>query len=121
MSIAITPAAETFMRRMVRFSNGTTTSGFRLIVSMGGCAGFLTRFTVEAIAQPDDTTIDVNGLSVFLPSDTNKLLTGATIDCNDSGLTIVNPNVRDCGCGSSNAGRGGRHAAVSVAAILRMR
>lgn len=121
MSIAITPAAETFMRRMVRFSGGTAKSGFRLIVSMGGCAGFSTQFTVEPIAQPGDTTIELNGLSVFLPLDTNKLLTGATIDCNDNGLAIVNPNVRDCGCGSNNAGRGGRHATVSLAAILRKR
>ncbi len=119
MTIAVTPAAETFMRRMLRFNNGTPQSGFRLTVTPGGCTGFATRFSIEALAQAGDTTLDVNGLKVFLPLESSALLAGATIDCRDSGLAIINPNVSDCGCGSSEAGRGGRHATVSVSAIFR--
>ena len=121
MTITVTPAAESFMRRMVRFNGGTPQSGLRLTVSPGGCTGFVTQFSIEALAQPGDSTLVVNGLNVFLPTDTSALLAGATIDCHDSGLAIVNPNVSDCGCGSSSAGRGGKHATVSVSAIGRRR
>ncbi len=120
MTIAVTPAAETFMRRMLRFS-GTPQSGFRLTVSPGGCTGLATQFSIEAQPQPGDSTLDVNGLSVFLPAQTSALLEGATIDCRDSALAIVNPNVSDCGCGSSSAGRGGKHATVSLSAMVRKR
>lgn len=123
MHIAVTAAAETYMRRMVRFNNGDQHAGFRLTVIPGGCAGFATQFSIEAAPQPDDATLDVNGLKVFLPLASRALLAGATIDCRDSamasGLTIINPNVSDCGCDSSGAGRGGRHATVSVSAIGR--
>ena len=119
MTIAVTPTAEAFMRRMLRFNNSRAPAGFRLTVSPGGCSGFTTQFSIEAEPQPDDRTLDVNGLSVFLPLLTCALLDGATIDWRDSGLAIVNPNVSDCGCGSSSTGRGGRHATVSVSAIGR--
>ena len=119
MNIVVTPAAETYMRRMVRFSNCAQHAGFRMKVSAGGCSGFATQFSIEAAPQPGDTTLDVNGLKVFLPLESSALLAGATIDCRDSGLAIINPNVSDCGCGSSEAGRGGRHATVNVSAILR--
>ena len=119
MTIAVTPAAEAFMRRMLRLSNGTPHAGFRLTVSPGGCTGFATQFSIEALPQIADSTLDVNGLSVFLPLESIALLAGATIDYRDSGLAIINPNVSDCGCGSNSAGRGGRHATVSVSAIGR--
>ena len=118
MTVTVTPAAETFMRRMVRFS-GTPQSGFRLTVSAGGCSGIATHFSIEAQAQPDDSTLDVNGLSVFLPATTHELLQGATLDCGDSGLSVINPKVSDCGCGSASTGRGGKHATVSVSSLVR--
>lgn len=122
MNIVVTPAAEIFMRRMVRFSN-IAGAGFRLIVSPGGCAGFATEFSIEATPQPGEEALDINGLKVFLPLETRALLEDATVDFRDgamaSGLAIVNPNVSDCGCGSSGAGRGGRHATISVSSIGR--
>lgn len=119
MPIAVTPAAEALMRRMVRFNSGAAHAGVRLTVTPGGCAGFATRFSIEALAQPGDSTLDVNGLAVFLPADTGALLAGATLDCRDGALAILNPHVSDCGCGSASTGRGGKHATVSVSAIRR--
>ena len=46
MDITITPAAQKFMRRMVRFG-GDGATGFRLLVSPGGCSGLASEFTVE--------------------------------------------------------------------------
>lgn len=121
MPIVVTPAAEAFMRRMLRFNNGAAPADLRLTVSTGGCAGFTTQFSVEAAPWPGDATLDVNGLQVFLPSESQALLEGATVDFRDgamaAGLAIINPNVNACGCGSSGAGRGGRHATVSVSVI----
>jgi iron-sulfur cluster assembly protein len=45
--ITITPAAEKFIRRMVRFSE-TPAGGFKLSVAPGGCSGYSSEFSVEA-------------------------------------------------------------------------
>jgi iron-sulfur cluster assembly protein len=122
MNIVVTATAETFMRRMLRFGN-VAQAGFRLTVTPGGCAGLATQFSIEAAPQPGEETLDVNGLKVFLPLETRALLEGATVDFRDgamaSGLEVFNPNLGDCGCGSSGAGRGGRHATISVSSIGR--
>ena len=49
--MTVTPAAEKFMRRMVRFSSHPG-GGFRLTVSPGGCSGYNSAFTVEPALQP---------------------------------------------------------------------
>lgn len=125
MNIVVTSAAESFMRRMVNFVSGAQIAGFRLMVQEGGCAGFASQFSIEAAPKAGDVTLEVNGLKIFLPQETRTLLEGATIDFRDSptstGLSIVNPNAGNCGCGNTGAGRGGRHAAISVADIRRNR
>lgn len=123
MKITVTPAAEKFMRRMVRLNNGAANAGFRLAVTAGGCSGLVSDFSIEAAPRPDDATLYVNGMALFLPLQSCALLEGATIDFSDgmhaSGLVFVNPNMGDCGCGSSSPGRGGRHATVAVSSIGR--
>ncbi len=124
MNIIVSPAAETFMRRMVRLNNSAG-AGFRLTVAEGGCAGFTPQFSIEAGPHAGDGTLDVNGLNVFLPLASCALLEGATIGFRDgamaSGLAIINPNVGECGCGSGVSGQGGRHATVDVSAIRSKR
>ena len=44
-NVTVTPAAEKFIRRMVRFSEHPE-GGFRLTVSAGGCSGYNSEFTV---------------------------------------------------------------------------
>lgn len=39
MELTLTPAAEKFVRRMVRFGGAGEDAGFRLTVSAGGCSG----------------------------------------------------------------------------------
>jgi iron-sulfur cluster assembly protein len=93
MNLTITPSAEKFMLRMVRFNGGGADSGFRLVVSPGGC--------------PGDSVVESNGLKVFLSAESVPLLEGVTIDFLDSamssGLKFINPNAASCGsCGSSS-------------------
>jgi iron-sulfur cluster assembly protein len=124
MNITITPGAETFMRRMVRLNGGAAGSGFRLVVTPGGCSGFSSSFTVETAPLPGDAVLDSNGVKVFLPAESRILLEGVTVDFTDSamstGLSFINPNAQACGCSSSSgAASGSGVATVSVASIQR--
>jgi iron-sulfur cluster assembly protein len=107
MELTLTPAAEKFVRRMVRFGGAGESAGFRLMVSAGGCSGLASEFTVEAAPLPGDAVVEVNGAKLFLPAESRLLLEGATIDFADtptnSGLTFVTPNSPSCACSSSSS------------------
>lgn len=108
MQFTMTPAAEKFVRRMIRFGGAGENAGFRLLVSAGGCSGLASEFTVEAAPKEGDAVVEVNGVKFFLPAESRLLLEGATMDFADtptnSGLTFVTPNSPSCGCSSSSGG-----------------
>jgi iron-sulfur cluster assembly accessory protein len=101
-AVIISEAAEKFMRRMTRF--GGVGGGFRLVVSPGGCSGLSSEFSIEEAAKPGDATVTVNGLKIYLPAQSAKLLAGVTIDFVDTstqtGLTFYSPNAPSS-CGES--------------------
>ncbi|WP_424196354.1 HesB/IscA family protein [Ampullimonas aquatilis] len=103
-NLTINPAAEKFIRRMVRFSDHPE-GGFRLTVSPGGCSGYSSEFTVEAAPREGDATMNVNGVNLYLPAESRLMLEGITIGFEDtptkSGLTFFNPNAASCACSSS--------------------
>jgi iron-sulfur cluster assembly accessory protein len=124
MELTLTPAAEKFVRRMIRFGGAGEQAGFRLTVSAGGCSGLASEFTVEAAPLPNDAVVEVNGVKFFLPAESRLLLQGATIDFADtptnSGLTFVTPNSPSCGCSSSSGSSAGSSvASVDIASIGR--
>jgi iron-sulfur cluster assembly protein len=97
MELKLTPAAEKFISRMVRFSGAGDQAGFRLSVSAGGCS-----------ALPGDAVVEVNTVKFFLPAESRLLLEGATIDFSESpiggGLTFATATPSTCGsCGSSSS------------------
>lgn len=102
MAIEITPAAEKFIRRIVRFAGLPDGAGFRLTVSPGGCAGLGSEFDVLSEPPPGDTRYEYNGLTLFFPPETRELLEGATIDCTDtpasSGLVFRAPKGAAAAC-----------------------
>jgi iron-sulfur cluster assembly protein len=122
MNLTITPAAEKFMRRIVRFSGGAPQSGFRLKVSLGGCSGLSSEFSVEPAPLAGDTSFDCNGLPIFLPAESRLLLDGVTIDFGDtvgeSGLRFRNPQAPVSTC-SSHAAAAPASVSISVASIGR--
>jgi iron-sulfur cluster assembly protein len=103
-NVTITPAAEKFIRRMVRFSE-TPAGGMRLVVTPGGCSGYSAEFTVEAQAMAGDSEMPVADTRLFLPAESRIVLEGLIMDFADtptkSGLTFTNPNVASCACSSS--------------------
>ena len=126
MELTITPKAEKFIGRMIRFNGGTPQHGFRLVVSPGGCSGLSSEFTVEAAPQEGDAAVEVSGLKLFLPAESRILLDGATIDFKDtpleSGLTFITQQGGNCGCSSSDSQGDHSHsgpATVSIASIQR--
>jgi iron-sulfur cluster assembly accessory protein len=97
-SMKITPAAETFMRRMIRFGGTREEAGFRLVVHPGGCSGYSSEFSIEPAAKDGDLTLSVNGMKLFVPAASGKLLAGVIIDHVDTptqaGLTFFDPKAR---------------------------
>ena len=119
----ITPAAEKFMRRIVRFS-GLPGAGFRMRVAAGGCAGYSTEFGAEAQPRDGDAVVALgDGLRLFLPAESRLLLCGATLDCVDtpiqSGLTVHGPATASCGCAGAGTATAPSTASVPLDALLR--
>jgi len=122
-NVTVTPAAEKFMRRMVRFS-AHPNGGFRLSVAPGGCSGYSSEFTVEAAPQANDAELTLSGVRVFLPAESRLLLDGVTVDFADtpvqSGLTFVNPSAAAHSCSSSGGdAKPPAEASVSLSSIRR--
>lgn len=104
MNFTVTPAAEKFIRRMLRFDGGPN-SGFRLAVSPGGCSGLAADFSIEATPRPGEAAFECQGMKFFLPAESRLLLEGVTIDFADTptqtGLVFHDPKAGACGCSST--------------------
>lgn len=103
MNVTLTPSAEKFIRRLLRFDGGPG-SGFRLLVTPGGCSGLAAEFTVEASPLKGDAAVEVSGIKLFLPAESRLLLDGVTIDFAEtamqSGFVFHDPKKSTCGCSS---------------------
>ena len=80
--------------------------GLRVYVYSGGCSGFRYGMMLEDQPTPEDNTLEVNGVKVYVDGQSIPLLQGSEIDYVDTlmgaGFTVNNPNaVSGCGCGSS--------------------
>ena len=121
-ALTVTPAAEKFMRRLVRLG-GAPGAGFRLHVTAGGCSGHTSEFSVEAAPRPGDAVVDVNGLRLFLSATSLPLVDGLTVDCVDnplqSGLSFRRADGAPCACGSAGGGHPPAEASVSLASLKR--
>lgn len=121
MNIKITPSAEKYISRMIRFNGGDAASGLRLAVTPGGCSGLNSSFTVESAPQDGDAVLNSNGVKVFLPAESRILLEGVTVDFNDNamstGLSFVIPNLQSCACSNTEFGMPPRTASVSADSI----
>ncbi len=102
MDVSITPSAEKFIKRLLRFDGGPG-SGFRLKVTPGGCSGLAAEFSIEAAPFSGDALVEVNGLKLFLPAESRLLLDGVTIDFAEtptqSGFVFHDPKQKTCACG----------------------
>jgi iron-sulfur cluster assembly protein len=102
MNLALTTAAEKFIRRLIRYDGGPG-SGLRLAVSAGGCSGLAAQFDVEPAPRPGDGVVEYGDIRLFLPAESCLLLEGVTIDFADTpsqtGFVFHDPKTPSCGSG----------------------
>jgi len=103
--VQITNKAVSKLKELIK-TNGKDGYGLRVQVVPGGCAGFQYGFDFENTKQANDTTLDVEGVTFYLDSESFGHLRGARIDYVDTlqeaGFRITNPNAKGgCGCGKS--------------------
>ena len=105
MNLTITPAAEKFIRRMLRLAPSPA-SGFRLKVTPGGCSGLAAEFDVEAAPREGDAVVECNGMQLFLPAESRLLLEGVTVDFaetrTESGFVFRDPKSSGATCSSAS-------------------
>lgn len=103
--IHLTPSAISELSQMLQSRQAPASSGLRIGVEKGGCAGW--QYAMR-IAEPDSTDhiFTEGGVSLIVDNDSLSYLDGSTVDyvdaLNDAGFRILNPNAtRSCGCGTS--------------------
>ncbi|SFK02456.1 HesB/IscA family protein [Methylocapsa palsarum] len=106
MNFTITPAAEKFIRLMLR-ADGGPESGFRMALSPGGCSGLAADIKVLAAPEPGDAVVERGAVKLFLPAESRILLEGVTIDFADTasqtGLVFRDAKATSCGSGGGKA------------------
>ena len=83
ITMELTPAAEKFIRRMMRCGTGTN-PGFRLKVRPGGCSGLGVEFDLAAEPGVNEVVWKHLGLRFFLDNVSCLLLNGSVVDFIDS-------------------------------------
>ena len=104
--IELTAKAAAELRAIVEEKGlDTTTSGLRLSVEKGGCAGMQYAMSIGA-PRSDDLIVERDSARLFVDSGSVKWLDKCVIDFEDSlsgaGFRVNNPlSARNCGCGTS--------------------
>jgi iron-sulfur cluster assembly accessory protein len=115
LTMELTPAAEKFIRRMMRCATGPS-SGFRLKVRPGGCSGLAVEF--DLASEPGVTEIiwKHSELRIFLDSASCLLLNGSVVDFVDSrsltGFVVTTPGRTAQACSPAST-------LVQVGALVR--
>jgi iron-sulfur cluster assembly accessory protein len=103
--ITITENAAQQLRHLIELKNAPSSSGLRIRVEKGGCAGWQYTMKVDDI-QPLDRVFQQHGVHLIVDPESLAFLDNSQIDyveaLNDSGFRVENPNAaRNCGCGTS--------------------
>lgn len=78
----------------------------RLAVEGGGCSGFQYRFGLAEGVEPDDLSVETDGVTLVVDETSLDLVRGAQVDfvqdLGGAAFKVANPNATaGCGCGSS--------------------
>ncbi len=102
-AVTLTPAAT---RQIARLMEKQGSTGLRIGVRKGGCAGM--EYTMDYVADvnPLDEIVEQDGARVLIAPMAQMFLIGTEIDYEaallDAGFKFRNPNVAEaCGCGES--------------------
>ena len=102
-AVTMTPTAATQIARLMAKQGST---GLRIGIKKGGCAGM--EYTMDYVADlnPMDEVVEQDGARVMIAPMAQMFLFGTQIDYQtsllDAGFKFINPNVAEaCGCGES--------------------
>jgi iron-sulfur cluster assembly protein len=104
--IELTASAAAQLRVLVQEKRlDTKTSGLRLSVEKGGCAGLQYAMTIGA-PQESDLIVERDSARLFIDAESLKWLDNSVVDYEDglsgAGFRVRNPlSARSCGCGTS--------------------
>ena len=108
--VDITPLAAQKLKDALA-GQGQADALLRVMPMPGPHGGFQYAMSIEQEAKDDDFTMDVEGLTVLVDSESAPLVDGAQIDYMEglmrSGFVISNPNVEFAGGGGCGGGGGG--------------
>jgi iron-sulfur cluster assembly accessory protein len=101
----LTPAAERFIRRMMRFSVGAD-AGFRIKVRPGGCSGFAVEFDLADQPAANEAVWKDSDLRIFIDPASCLLLNEAVVDFVESrsvtGFVVTSPGGPASTCAPSS-------------------
>lgn len=105
--VALSETARTMIRRLLDDSADGST-GLRVMVEQGGCAGLQYKLGLDSAAHEGDQVYDFEDVRVFVDPYSVPIVSGLTIDFVDgvesSGFVFDNPNASGgCSCGKSFA------------------
>ncbi len=102
-AVTMTPTAAAQIARLMAKQGST---GLRIGIKKGGCAGM--EYTMDYVADvnPMDEVVEQDGARVMIAPMAQMFLFGTQIDYQttllDAGFKFINPNVAEaCGCGES--------------------
>ena len=102
-AVTMTPTAAAQIARLMAKQGST---GLRIGIKKGGCAGM--EYTMDYVADlnPLDEVVEQDGARVMIAPMAQMFLFGTQIDYQtsllDAGFKFINPNVAEaCGCGES--------------------
>jgi iron-sulfur cluster assembly accessory protein len=105
ITMELTPAAEKFIRRMMRCASDAN-SGFRLEVRPGGCSGLAVEFDLAAKPGMNEFVWKHSDLRIFLDNASCLLLNGSVVDFIDSrsvtGFVVTTPGGTAQACSTAS-------------------
>ena len=105
MNVTLTDRAVSKIKEFYNQDAALQGKSLRVYIEAGGCSGYSYAFKFdEPTAQ--DVKQEYNGFSLLIDPESEKLLSGSTIDYKEDfgseGFAIQNPNAKkSCGCGHS--------------------
>ena len=105
MSVTLTDRAISKIKEFYSQDQSLAGKSLRVFVETGGCSGYSYGFRFDD-AGDQDAKQNYEGFNVIIDPQTDKLVSGATIDYKEDfgseGFAIQNPNAKkSCGCGNS--------------------
>jgi len=103
--ISLTASAVEHLKSLIAEKQADASTGLRLRVEKGGCAGLQYVMALDQ-SKADDAVQSQDGVSIIIDQESLNYLRGCQIDYVDSladaGFKLNNPNAaRSCGCGTS--------------------